>query len=369
MASDSHNIDLTPVPNVATGDDCWKDYDERPIDLTAIRALDQTPHNSNPTPIPPKGYENWEDVVKAPVVIVNPNANPVPVQTRFPIATTATNLGGHAGMTRKESKLFAKYLAHQEKEELELAQVLSLSQNQVVDPYAAYMDFMDALREKNQARAAALYRDADATSKQFIDSELDVIPWRISAECHQFNGKIQWINCWIKIGWWTESECEISPQLTKGKWVADLNEYPYGIETRYFDCAVWKGVGKAMIHRLLVAGPRVNVELAQSGSFLVPVDAAFTTAKDETHIFDLANVEIGSVDKQPNDQLDIMRMHHSVTERDDGTKVFLFHGCTMGSVFLPGGTTTAELAADLDLDQYGIESDDSEDFSEEAYDD
>lgn len=223
-------------------------------------------------------------------------------------------------------------------ESAQIALVLALSQSiseVKSDPRDLFLSFMESFHNKKFAEALSVYESADTEAKQLIDSELDEIPWRISSEYYVKDNKLQWINSWVKIGWWSKDECETSPQFSKGRWGSESSKHPAAINTNCFDCVVWEGKDKAMLHRLLVHGNRVNVELTFSDGFLIPVNVAFKSPKDLSNIFDLAVAEVGSLDPIEQHDLDILRIAHNVITCQDGTKMKLFRGCTIGTYFIP----------------------------------
>lgn len=253
-----------------------------------------------------------------------------------------------------------------ENSQIALALAMELSSTDVkVFSHEVFMNFMELFHSKKISDAFKIYENADIESKQLIDSELDEIPWRISSEYFIDNDKIYWINSWIKIGWWPNDECEISPQFNKGVWLPDPTTNSSAISTNCFRCVVWEGKDKEMLFKLLNNENRINIELKLSDGYLIPVDVAFKCPKNKSHIFDLAVVEIGSLEPIDTNSLDILRIRHKTISRENGDKIVLFKGCAIGTSFIP--ESVFNILGTLNNDDYivGINGSDLD----ECYDD
>lgn len=325
MNGDKENFDLTPLPT------------NSPLDSTSDPLTGRFPINVDPSPITVLPLQHPEVYHGEP----KPIQNPVTFATPYVHIPLSQYNGSHG---------FSDY----ESSQIALALALSQSASEVKsDPHDVFLSFMESFHNKKFAEALSLYENADLEAKQLIDSELEEIPWRISSEYCFKDNKLQWINSWVKIGWWSKEVCEISPQFSKGKWFSESSKHPAAINTNCFDCVVWEGKGKAMLHRLLAHGNRVNIELAFSDGFLIPVNVAFKGPKDFSNVFDLAVAEVGSLDPLEQHDLDILRIGHKVTTCQDGTKMKLFRGCTIGASFIPESELiVSELIAD-DLEDTG----------------
>ena len=229
-------------------------------------------------------------------------------------------------------------LGKSEKENADLALSLALSASAaevIPEPDEVYLSFIEAFYAKKFTLANNIYDNAIDEAKQLIDFDLEEIPWRVSCEYYYNNGKVQWLNSWIKIGWWNSEECELSPQFSKGEWSYDNTNNPAAINTKCFEAVVWSGKGKDMIHKLMRADARANVEFEFTNGFLIPIDVAFTQAKSPKNILDLTQVEVGHFDPREDHNLDILRTALKSITRIDGTKLDMFRGCAIGAAFIP----------------------------------
>lgn len=228
-----------------------------------------------------------------------------------------------------------------ENSQIALALALSVSAAEVkADPHDVFLNFMESFHNKKFSEALAIYENADIEAKQLIDSELDEIPWRIASEYLLKDKRLHWIYSWAKIGWWNQEICEIPPQYSKGKWLTEETKHPFAINTNHFDCVVLEGRGKEMLHKLLAHGNSVNIELEEADGVLIPVNVAFKGPKSTSNVFDLAVVEVGSLDPLENHNLDILRSHYKTVSCQDGSKMKFFRGCTIGTAFIPESKLT-----------------------------
>jgi hypothetical protein len=235
------------------------------------------------------------------------------------------------------SKYNGNYGAN-EKENSELALSFAIAQSVkeiIPEPDEVYITFMEALDRKDLAAANDIYFNCQDEAREVIDSELDEIPWRVSCEYYILNGKLQWLNSWIKIGWWNSEECELSPQFNKGTWLSDARDDPTAINTNCFESVVWSGKSKDVIHRLIRAGSKVNIEFEFLDGFLTPIDVAFTGVKSSKNILDLAEVEVGQLDAHHHHELDILRTLKQSVTLPNNTTIKKFRGCAIGAAFLP----------------------------------
>lgn len=239
-------------------------------------------------------------------------------------------------------------------EELEIALALSVTEDSEskVDPIFVFSDFMDLFYDKDFPKALELYSSSNDELKELIDYELDQIPWRISCEYLFNDGKVCWFNTWIKIGWWPEDEFELSPQLGEGNWFSESGSLRSGINSNCFQCTVWKGKGKEMIHKLLSVGPKTNLELEFVNGSLVPINIAFKRRLSPDNIFDLTRVETGSFIPLPEEKLDTFRIFDHSVENSDGTSMFHYKGCSLGHFLI--------------IEDFRIMSEDIEEFCPET---
>lgn len=216
------------------------------------------------------------------------------------------------------------------------------------NPEFVFNNFAEAFYGKKFGTALELRKEVSCTNAcPLIDKFLDTIPWRISCEYYQENGKIRWINSWIKIGWWSENVHEISPQLQSGKWIADGNTESDSIPGNKFSCVVLKGKSKDVLVRILEAKvsaelsglttPLTNVELKHEEDYWIPIEVAFKESKSLDNIFDLAKIEIGSLMEVPEFNLDFLRIPSKESIKlDDGTELHFFCGCVLGAALKSG---------------------------------
>jgi len=231
-----------------------------------------------------------------------------------------------------------KWETEREEFDAQLAMAMTLSiKDMMRNPSYVNKNFFELLNEKKFNEAIEIYSSADKDAKELIDTELNKIPWRISCEYYRKLDKLYWINTWIKICWWPKDECEISPQLSKGHWYHNNNNKNIpapAISHLAFDCVVWKGYGKEMIIKLLSFGDKINIEYELDQDFLTPIDVAFSTPKDPTHILDLSSIELGSLSEISEQNLDILRLYHSTKTLPNNTQLVRFRGSTLGEFFV-----------------------------------
>lgn len=223
-----------------------------------------------------------------------------------------------------------------ENSQIALALALSASAAEIkTDPHEVFLNFMESFHGNKFSEALTIYKNGDIESKQLINFELDEIPWRVASEYLIKDKRLHWINSWVKIGWWHQEIFEIPPQYSKGQWLTEDIKHSNAINTNYFECTVLEGKGKEMLHKLLAYGNIVNIELEQSEGYLIPVNVAFKYPKSMSNVFDLADVEVGSLDPLEDHSLDILRVHNKTVSCQDGSKIKFFRGCTIGAAFIP----------------------------------
>jgi hypothetical protein len=65
--------------------------------------------------------------------------------------------------------------------------------------------------------AAKLYHESPSSQLKFLQF-MRSIPWRISCEYRFHDGKLEWFQSWIKLGWWAPNHIEIATEHHRGKW-------------------------------------------------------------------------------------------------------------------------------------------------------
>lgn len=240
-------------------------------------------------------------------------------------------------------------------------------------------EFIDLIRNKRVPQAFSLYYTSRPDTRQVIDDYLDRLPWRVSHEYCRIDKHILWKNTWVKIGWWSHEEFELSSQLNKGSWVSESGS-SRAINTSCFECVVWSGIGTEIVRRLLLSEDNINVELevcddvsldpngkdkdSDKDYFFTPINVAFSQASNTNNVFDLVPLEIGSVTGNTENYLDIFRTPYKSKKNADGTLVSYYKGCTLGTVFIPEGVPIDDIYRfdetddpDLDLVDYEDEQD------------
>ncbi len=191
--------------------------------------------------------------------------------------------------------------------------------------------FMNLLRSNTITEAYILYQAIDEKSHDLIKQRLTKVPWRITCEYCRVNDNIKWINTWVKIGWWNEDASENSPQLQKGTWISEnITGSTEIIPTSCFESVVWSGYGPDMIIPCISGGNRITIELERNEDFLKPINVGLIGKHNHKNIYDLAFVDIGSLDPLQDHKLDMFRKHHS-TYGD----LHFFKGLSYGNFFVP----------------------------------
>ena len=230
--------------------------------------------------------------------------------------------------------------------EVALKTALKLSRKEAEsNPNMVLNMFITAFVEQRWSEALSIYERAQKKTPEAVDlinSHLDKIPWRVSCEYYYDNGKIHWVNSWIKVGWWKPEVHEISPQLKNGSWVKHGDPIPaHSIDTEKFYSVVWKGMSKEMNLHIIEAKAlaeesklpiqQTNVELELRDGFWVPIDIAFKDVKNKSNVLDLTRIEIGSLKEPLMNDLDTLRIPVKMVVLKDGTEVSYFQGSTLGS--------------------------------------
>lgn len=238
------------------------------------------------------------------------------------------------------------------------------------DSYLVSVRFSDALKNGNLPEAQQIYKDTKVTcpeALELIHTELDKIPWRISAEYYTDSNRMCWLNSWIKIGWWNEYDTELSPQLEDAQWINDGSCRSNSIDTKSFRCVVWEGIGREMILRLVECHNiglmtssgkyQTNIELEKQGDYWVPISVAFTESKNTKNVLDLPEIDIGSMTELPHDSLDADRLFDKIVYLPNNQVLRFYNGCMFGSAMCdPHSLSTLDY--DSDSCDYTLESDD-----------
>lgn len=191
---------------------------------------------------------------------------------------------------------------------------LLMSQHDVpLESSELFLQFVDALKDNKLDVAYKIYKQActdPSDAVELIHKILDTIPIRVSCEYYSSNPRrFEWLNCWVKIGWWSEEEVEISPQLQNGYWTSKI-EGVSAIDTNEFKCVVWETTNYQTILSIMncvsimsssgLPTTQTNVELKFINGFWVPIRVAFKEPSSSTNHLDLAKIEMGSIDKVEN---------------------------------------------------------------------
>ncbi|CAH6420263.1 Hypothetical protein HVR_LOCUS1146 [uncultured virus] len=245
------------------------------------------------------------------------------------------------------------------------AMALSLSDADAIglklDHKTTYEKYIEFLSCKKFGDAFKCYSEASTKIKEFIDEQLKNVPWRISSEYQLKNGQIQWIQSWVKLGWWSKSLCEVPLHFNKGIWVSKDSKYAqFGTHSSQFNSVVWEGVGSKMIHRIVDRGDtHVNIELSKNviDGFFVPIDVNFKIYSSKSHL-DLTEVEIGCFTPGEDHNLDVLRQPMCVYTDYSGRRYLLSNGTSLGEVFI----TNINIPDDSDISHESIEdsADDNE---------
>lgn len=343
METNTDNFDLIPVPLQIAA----------PTPASTPASTPETTRAHGPTPVVravpgPPGTPTiiWPE--SKPVAVKEIHENKTIVDDLTGFCSPVPSLVSKERLDRLESirrvKEYNGYYSNDFNKNQNLAIEIALAEsvagvNLNPEPLDVYLNFMAEFHAKNWKNALKIYNETDNEARQFIDSELDTIPWRISSE-YYYDGTLHWSNSWIKIGWWPEDDFELSPQLIKGSWLTSTVGSPRNISTKSFACVVWKGSEKKTLLCLMECSETTNVKLELQDGFLVPVAFAFVGAKDYAPFIDLARIEIGSLDQLPEHNLDLFRIRHKQVTCPDGSELIFFRGCTMGSTMRHEGTVS-----------------------------
>lgn len=194
---------------------------------------------------------------------------------------------------------------------------LDLSRSEIpLDPFETYDRFFVNLSEGKFTETNNIFQLADEIAKSMIIVKLNEIPWRVSCEYLRTDDKINWINTWVKIGWWTKDKCETSPQLLNREWVVSENgKLLQAYDNTKVKSTVVEGNHSEFIFQLMKGNyvdNKINVEFAEmkGNKCLIPINVAFSTPQSiegNHNVFDLARIEVGSLIPFPDHELDAFR--------------------------------------------------------------
>ena len=89
--------------------------------------------------------------------------------------------------------------------------------------------------------AADLYYES-VSEQPILIQFANSLPWRIACEYHLVENELQWMQSWIKLGWW-DQEVETADELSRGLWVSQQSPYASLGSDQYY-AVVWEGSSK-----------------------------------------------------------------------------------------------------------------------------
>lgn len=235
--------------------------------------------------------------------------------------------------TKSNDKKDTTFMGVKEQRDFQLQQNRSIKSCDYTLNYVT--DFLCALDTKDLILILDSYESAKSLGEtlKFIITQLDNIPWRISCEYYAEEENIHWMNCWIKIGWWDPDEYELSPELALDKW--KICYLPVGIPNEAFRTVVWQGFGHQTLIKLMEAKKKfqhftIPIELEFKDGFWIPIDFGMAGEKRDDTVIRFAKIEIGSLDKTHEFDLDKMRTLKKEVFLGPREKLSFYHGCNIG---------------------------------------